>query len=52
VNPLFPPPALDLLCISVPPALAGFVTVVLISVQWLAQLFADEDQSSKYHKSF
>jgi hypothetical protein len=47
MNPLFSPPALDLLYTSLPPALAGFVTVVLISVQWLAQLFADEDQSSK-----
>ena len=47
---LIPPgdwPALDPLYVFLPLALAGFVTVVLLSVQWLAQLFADEDQGSK-----
>ena len=47
MNPLFPPPALDLLYIFQPLAPPGFVTVVHLSVEWLAQLFADEDQSSK-----
>jgi hypothetical protein len=47
VNPLFPPPALDLLYIFQPVAPPGFVTVMLLSVHWLAQSFADEEQSSK-----
>jgi hypothetical protein len=47
VNLLIPRPALDLLYIFLPLALAGFVTFALPSVEWLAQLFADQDKSSK-----
>jgi hypothetical protein len=38
---------LDPLYVFLPLALAGFVTVVLLSVQWLAHLFADQDEGSK-----
>ena len=37
----------DPLYVFLPLALAGLITVVLLSVQWLAQLFADQDKSSK-----
>jgi hypothetical protein len=50
VNPLFPPSgwaSLDPLYVFLPLALAGFVTFVLLSVQRLAQLFADQDEGSK-----
>jgi hypothetical protein len=50
VNLLIPPgdwPALDPLYVFLPLALAGFVTVALLSVQWLAQLFADHHDGSK-----
>jgi len=50
VNLLIPPgdwPALDPLCVFLPLALAGFFTFAILSVQWLAQLFADQDQGSK-----
>jgi hypothetical protein len=30
-----------------PLALAGFVTFALISVEWLARLFVDQDEGSK-----
>ena len=39
--------ALDPLYVFLPLALAGFVTLALLSAQWLAQLFADDDQGSK-----
>jgi hypothetical protein len=35
------------LSIFLPLALAGCATFALLSVQWLVQLFADEDQGSK-----
>ncbi len=47
MNLLIPPPEFDPLYVFLPLALAGFVTVVLLSVQWLAQLFADQDRDSK-----
>jgi hypothetical protein len=50
VNLLIPPstwPSLDPLYAFLPLALAGFVTFVLLSMQWLAQLFADQDEGSK-----
>jgi len=50
VNLLIPPgdlPALDPLYMFFPLALAGIVTFALLSVQWLAQLFADQDEGSK-----
>jgi hypothetical protein len=50
VKVLIPPgdlPGLDPLYVFLPPALPGFIAVVLLSVQWLAQLFADQDKSSK-----
>ena len=37
----------DPLYVFLPLALAGFVTLALLSSQWLAQLFADQDQGSK-----
>jgi len=33
--------------VFLPLALAGFVTFVLLSVQWFAQLFADRVEGSK-----
>ena len=39
--------ALDPLYVFLPLALAGFVTLALLSAQWLAQLFADQDQGSQ-----
>ncbi len=39
--------ALDPLYFLLPLALAGFVTLALLFAQWLAQLFADQDQGSK-----
>jgi hypothetical protein len=33
--------------VFLPLALAGFVTFVLLSMQWLAQLLADQDEGSK-----
>ena len=39
--------AFDPLYFFLPLALAGFVTLALLSAQWLAQLFADQDQGSK-----
>jgi hypothetical protein len=39
--------ALDPLYVFLPLVLAGFVTVVLLSVHWLARLFADQDKGSK-----
>jgi hypothetical protein len=47
VNLLIPPPDFDPLYVFLPPALAGFVTFAVLSVQWLAQLFADQDRSCK-----
>jgi hypothetical protein len=50
VNPLFPPSgraSFDSLYVFLPLALAGFVTFVLLSVQWLPQLFDDQDEGSK-----
>jgi len=50
VNPLISPgdgPALDHLYVFLPLALAGIVTFVLLSVQSLAQLFADWREGSK-----
>jgi hypothetical protein len=50
VNLLIPPnswPSLDTLYVFLPLALAGFVTFVLLSMHWLAQLFADQDEGSK-----
>ena len=50
MNPLFPPggwASLDSLYVFLPLALAGFVTFVLLSVQCIAQLFADQDEASK-----
>jgi lipid-A-disaccharide synthase-like uncharacterized protein len=47
VSLLIPPLALALLWIFLSLALAGFVTLALLSVQWLAQVFADQEQSSK-----
>jgi len=47
---LIPPgdwPALDPLYVFLPLALAGFVTFAILSVHWLAQLFADQDPGSK-----
>ena len=47
---LIPPgdwPALDHFYMFLPLALAGFVTLALLSAQWLAQLFADQDQGSR-----
>ena len=37
----------DPLYLLLPLALAGFVTLALLSAEWLAQLFADQDQGSK-----
>jgi lipid-A-disaccharide synthase-like uncharacterized protein len=39
--------ALDRLSAFLPLALAGFVTFAILSVLWIAQLFADQDQGSK-----
>jgi hypothetical protein len=39
--------SLDPLYVFLPLALAGFVTFTLLSVQWLAQSFVDQDQGSK-----
>ena len=47
MNFLIPPPALDPLPIFLPLVLAGLVTVVLLSAQSMAQLFADHDEGSK-----
>jgi hypothetical protein len=50
VNLLIPPgdwPAPDPLYAFLPFVLAGFVTVALFSVEWLAQLFADRRKGSK-----
>lgn len=50
MNPLVSPdgwPAREPLYAFLPLALAGIVTFVLLSVQWLAQLFADWRQGSK-----
>jgi hypothetical protein len=47
MNLWIPPPALDSLCIFLPLAMAGFVTFAILSVHWIAQLFADHDNSSK-----
>jgi hypothetical protein len=51
VNLLIPsggwPALLDPLYLFLPLALAAFVTFVLLSVQWLAQLFADRHEGSK-----
>lgn len=38
---------LDSLYVFLPLALAAFVTFALLSVQWIAQLFADQDRGSK-----
>lgn len=47
MNLLIPPPAFDPLDIFLPLALAGFGTVVLLSAQWIAQLFANHHEGSK-----
>ena len=47
MNLLIPPPEFDPLYVFLPLALAGFVTFALLSVQWLAQFFADQDRGSK-----
>jgi len=47
VTPWIPPPALETLYFFLPLALAGIVTFALFSVQWIAQLFADQDEDSK-----
>ena len=47
MNLLIPPPEFDPLYVFLPLALAGFVTAVLLCVQWLAQFFADQDRGSK-----
>ena len=47
MNPWILLPALDLLYVFLPLALAGFATFAILSVQWIAQLFADQDESSK-----
>jgi hypothetical protein len=47
VTPWIPPPALDHLYFFLPLALAGIVTFAIFSVQWIAQLFADQDEDSK-----
>ena len=39
--------ALDPLYVILPLALAGFLTFALLSVLWLVQLFADQDQGPK-----
>lgn len=47
MNLLIPPPAFDPLYVFLPLVLAGLVTVVLLSAQSIAQLFADSDKDSK-----
>jgi len=47
VTPWIPPPALDALYFFLPLALAGIVTFALFGAQWIAQLFADQDEDSK-----
>lgn len=47
MNLSIPPPAFDPLYVFLPLALAGFVTFALLSVQWLAQFFTDQDRGSK-----
>jgi hypothetical protein len=38
---------LGLLYLFLPVALAGFVTFAVISVEWLARLFVDQDEGSR-----
>jgi hypothetical protein len=47
VNPWIPPPTIDLLYVFLPLALAGFVTLAILSVHWIAQVFLDNDEGSK-----
>lgn len=47
MNLPIPPPSLDPLYVFLPLVLAGLVTVVLLSVQSIAQFFADRDEGSK-----
>ena len=47
MNPWIPPPSLDPLYLFLPLVLAGFVTLAILSMQWVAQLFADHDEGSK-----
>ena len=47
MNSWIPPPSLDPLYCFLPVALAGIVTLALLTVQWIAQLFADQDKGSK-----
>jgi len=47
MNDWIPPPAFDSLYIFLPLAVAVFVTFAILSVQWVAQLYADQDESSK-----